>query len=75
MQEIPKTGYCMFGSRQGIPGCDRVQEIPRQTTVGFGSRQGIPSRNRGFLVTTKFIPGSVSQQEFRVATWFSDFKS
>ena len=41
-----KRGYCMFGSRQGIPGHDRVQEKPRQATASFGWRQGIPSRDR-----------------------------
>ena len=24
VQEMPRTGYCMFRSRQGIPGRDRV---------------------------------------------------
>ena len=43
----------MFGSRQGIPGHDRVQEMPRQATTSFESRQGIPGRNR-------VLSGSVS---------------
>ena len=41
MQEMPRTGYCMFLSQQWISGCDRVQEMPRQATVGFGLQQGI----------------------------------
>ena len=30
--------------------------------------------DRGFLVAIEFFPGSVSRQEFHVATWFLDFK-
>ena len=52
-----KIGYCMFRSRQGIPGRDRGQERPRQATTGFGSRQGIPGRDR-------VLSGYVPRQEF-----------
>ena len=28
-RKCQKLGYCMFGSRQGIPSRDKVQEMPR----------------------------------------------
>ena len=42
-----KIGYCLFESRQGIPGCDRVQEMPKIGHCMFRSRQGIPGCDRG----------------------------
>ena len=59
---MPKTkiGYCKFGSRQGILGCNRgflvatkCSKCQEQAIVGFGWRQGIPSRDR-------VLSGSVS---------------
>ena len=34
-RKCQKIGYCMFGSRQGIPGCDRVREMQRTDYCWF----------------------------------------
>ena len=77
-----KLGYCMFGSRQGIPGRDGVQEMPRIGYCWFWVVTGDSwSQHSSFLQVWVAIrvflvaiepPGSMSRHGFPyVATWFS----
>ena len=70
-RKCQKIGYCMFGSRQGIPGRDKGFLVATRDSWSQQSTRNaknmlrlVLGRDKGFLVVIEFFSGSVSRQEF-----------